>query len=359
MNVTDIVSGEWCELQYYYTLTKLPFGKKIATKAMKGGTKVHKKLEDEVHVSVQVDVTTKEDAFGVRLWNMIQGLRTLRETGMTREFELWGSVDGNIISGIIDQVHSELPEDAPPTPSAEAAVNQSSLASKFFITDIKTTGGKRMPSGVGLRPTKLQLFLYYRFLCDMADGRLDLLHIFERYGVDPDMAFSDSYLAQLAQLHPEIFDEKLSQKSSSENSEDIDSFIRHRTLRELIPLYQDEVARIFSDGSSMIDSFATTEYRARGTGDIVGKLVFDMEDTVLPSQLAKEMEWWRGFRRPEGVPIEEAFKCRICDFADVCKWRKSRDQSILNKAKTKLEEQRLSFKSQPEATAMPGNTQYK
>jgi exonuclease V len=43
-SVSDLIAGAWCELQYYYTLTKLPGGKKTRTAAMKGGSKVHKKL---------------------------------------------------------------------------------------------------------------------------------------------------------------------------------------------------------------------------------------------------------------------------------------------------------------------------
>ena len=44
------------------------------------------------------------------------------------------------------------------------------------------------------------------------------------------------------------------------------------------------------------------------------------------------MQWWRGDRPAQGVEIEEAFKCRSCDFADDCEWRLKK----VDEAKEKL-----------------------
>ncbi|KFZ15598.1 hypothetical protein V501_02642, partial [Pseudogymnoascus sp. VKM F-4519 (FW-2642)] len=85
LSVTDLVSPAWCELQYSLTLSL--HGRKPRTEAMKRGSEVHAALEEEVYTSVQIEIATKEDAWGLRVWNVIQGLRTLRETGMTRELE--------------------------------------------------------------------------------------------------------------------------------------------------------------------------------------------------------------------------------------------------------------------------------
>lgn len=87
LSVTDLTAGTWCELQHFYTLTRLPGGKKTRTAAMKRGTRLHEKLEREVFRTVQVEVTKREDNSGLKLWNMIQGLRVLRDQGATREFE--------------------------------------------------------------------------------------------------------------------------------------------------------------------------------------------------------------------------------------------------------------------------------
>jgi exonuclease V len=102
LTVTDMTAGAWCELQYYYTLTKLPGGRKARTEQMAAGSRMHKVLEDQVHETVRVEVATREDAMGVRMWNMIQGLQTLAETGLTREVQVWGMVGGQVVSGVID-----------------------------------------------------------------------------------------------------------------------------------------------------------------------------------------------------------------------------------------------------------------
>jgi exonuclease V len=37
------------------------------------------------------------------------------------------------------------------------------------------------------------------------------------------------------------------------------------------------------------------------------------------------MNWWKGERTPRGVEVMEAWKCRICEFADECEWRQERE----------------------------------
>ncbi|KAL2436252.1 hypothetical protein ABEF95_006872 [Exophiala dermatitidis] len=108
LSVTDLVSPAWCELQYYYVLTK--HGRKRRTPAMKQGTAVHQALEDEVHATVEVTVTKKEDSWGLRIWNVIQGLRTLHATGRTRELEVWGYIGGELVNGVIDELSYECPD---------------------------------------------------------------------------------------------------------------------------------------------------------------------------------------------------------------------------------------------------------
>jgi hypothetical protein len=77
---------------------------------MKQGTKIHKAREDEVHRTVPVDVATREDKWGLRIWNVIQGLRTLKDTGRTRELEIWGIIGGEIVNGIVDELSYDCPD---------------------------------------------------------------------------------------------------------------------------------------------------------------------------------------------------------------------------------------------------------
>ncbi|KAK1964438.1 defects in morphology protein 1 [Colletotrichum sublineola] len=368
--VTDLTSGAWCELQYFYTLTRLPFGRKTRTAAMKQGTKVHQALEDEVHTTVRVEIASKEDGFGLRMWNLVQGLRTLRETGMTRELEVWGFVDGNLVNGVIDGLSYENPDPGFQQQLSQGSEDktQASITNYFpsekqthvpqiYLTDVKTRGSMKAPNSPALlRPAKVQLFLYQRFMSEMAAGRLDYLRVFRRYGLDPDEPFSDSFIAQIGSLHDELFDvdtsvrdgdytpsSSIATASEAEATETSDrapssapDLIKYRTLRELLPLLVSELKETFPHGADSVGRLLAVEYRYRGDGSLIDSQVFPMDDRALDLYLESNMEWWRADRAPRGVQIEEAYKCRMCEFAGDCTWRSAMDEERLQATRQRL-----------------------
>ncbi|KAJ5676836.1 Major facilitator superfamily domain general substrate transporter [Penicillium maclennaniae] len=260
-SVTDLVSPAWCELQYWYTLTK--HGRKRRTSAMKKGSVVHKTLEDEIHTTIPVDITTKEDAWALRIWNVIQGLRMLREFGVTRELEIWGLVDGELVNGVIDQLSYECPEsELEATASnyySEAATSRAALPKyqmslsdyllsssqggkrlsdlgreesmvhapaeesspavynlpRIYMTDVKTKASGSVPSvkSTSFRPTLLQLQLYYHMLNRLItsdDVTMDLLAA--RYDLDQERPFTEAFISEVGGLNDEFFDTMSSQK---------------------------------------------------------------------------------------------------------------------------------------------------
>ncbi|KAI6759390.1 hypothetical protein HG530_010070 [Fusarium avenaceum] len=364
LTVTDLTSGAWCELQYWYTLTLLPGGRRTRTAAMKQGSKIHQKLEDEVHTTVQIDIMSKEDGFGLKLWNLVQGLRTLRQTGLTRELEVWGIVDENLVNGIIDSVSHENPnpefEAELSSQESESNQRQSSLTDYFppkitghtnrsqpkvYLTDVKTRGSFSPVSNAQLRPAKIQLLLYHQFLSDMAAGKLDFLKVFRRYGLDPDDNFSDTFIAQVGSLHDEIFvdasetetdftqeDTSSSFQSSSSAGPDL---LQYRTLRELVLLVWRELELTFPEGEHSLGHMLRVQYVHRSDGREIDRHDFPVSRRALETYLTNYMEWWKGKRNAKGVDIEEAFKCRTCEFVSDCSWRQSMDDGQLQKARTK------------------------
>ncbi|KAI9370812.1 exonuclease V [Aspergillus egyptiacus] len=258
-SVTDLISPAWCEVQYWYTLTK--HGRKRRTPAMKQGSTIHKTLEDEIYTTVPVEITTKEDALALRIWNVIQGLRTLREFGITRELEIWGLVDGELVNGVIDQLSYECPD---PHLEASAASHYAEIAAsravmpeyqmsltdyllspaqggktfdqlsdhevqpqaaedpvssqssaelqhlpRIYMTDIKTRGSKSTPTvkSSSFRPTMLQLQLYYHMLNRLVtsdDITIELLA--SRYDLDPKKTFTDAFIGEVGSLNDRFFD---------------------------------------------------------------------------------------------------------------------------------------------------------
>ncbi|PLB52279.1 hypothetical protein P170DRAFT_462268 [Aspergillus steynii IBT 23096] len=266
-SVTDLISPAWCELQYWYTLTK--FGRKRRTPAMKTGSTIHKTLEDEIYTTVSVEITTREDALALRIWNVIQGLRMLREYGITRELEVWGVVDGELVNGVIDELSFECPDpeleltaashyadieasravmpeyqmslteyllspsqggrrlsdmswQEEPAQGSDDSFSMGSRSTveipdlpRVYMTDVKTRGGNgSLPTvkSTAFRPTSLQLQMYYHMLNRLVtsdDVTIDLLAA--RYGLDPTRTFTDAFIMEVGGLNDQFFDALSSQ----------------------------------------------------------------------------------------------------------------------------------------------------
>ncbi|KAL6816358.1 deoxyribonuclease domain-containing protein [Trichoderma camerunense] len=378
LTVSDLTAGAWCELQYWYTLTRLPGGRKTRTPAMQKGSKVHKKLEDEVHTTVKVEILNKEDGFGLRLWNLVQGLRTLRDTGLTRELEVWGMVDGNLVNGVIDDLSYDNPnpefEEELSSQGSQPSQSQSMISDYFgglkpgkpkrnnsqvFLADVKTRGTTKPVSSATARPAKIQLLLYHRFLSNMAAGELDFFKVFRRYGLDADERFSDTFMSQIGELHDEIFFDtptssaeeyeqfkrnaakgKAAQDGNPtgipESSPGVPDLLKYGSLRELVTLVEDEIRLTFPRGADSIGSILRVQYVFRDDGRELAVIDFPASAQTLDTYLAGDMSWWRGERKPDGVTIEEAFKCTSCEFAPSCKWRRNMDDERVKSAQERV-----------------------
>ncbi|KIW65869.1 hypothetical protein PV04_08086 [Phialophora macrospora] len=446
LSVTDLISPSWCELQYYYVLTK--HGRKRRTPAMKQGSAVHQALEDEIHTTVPVEISKKEDSWGLRIWNIIQGLRTLRETGMTRELEIWGSIGGELVNGVIDELSYECPDPKleemdrnlqktkdiePPLPEYQASIRDYLVTSenrdqtlghgdgtdevsqpapdsgtwnpreqekRIYITDIKTRQTPTLPTGSAIRPTLVQLHLYHYMLENLAQGKFPLSQLAERYGFDVNETFSDSFIAQIGGLNQELF--ALSQQSDdlshdnlpSSTQDSMDILLQHNTLAALwgFMLEQLRLTFILPSGSSssshpdttsieantattghdlqdptipppsslsqlpippsqptrlspiLTARYMSTNYNHSDNTRILGSKSILFNPSFLTSQLYASLSFWKGDREPRGVEVNDAWKCRVCEFRNECAWVKERDEVMVRevrerrKLKEKMEE---------------------
>ncbi|KAF7940136.1 uncharacterized protein EAE98_000263 [Botrytis deweyae] len=379
LSVTDLVSPAWCELQYWYTLTKL--GRRTRTTAMKQGSAVHKVLEDQVHRSVQIEIRTKEDAWGLRIWNVIQGLRTLRETGQTRELEIWGTIDGLVVNGVIDELSYICPDvemevsllgkteekgqkkskkkkkKSPTTDQVSISnffkgMEGSSISeatrikirkqsNKVYICDVKTRGVRTLPNDAAFRPTRVQLMLYHHLLGNLATNSVDFSVLAVHYGLDTRKAFSDTFIAQVGSMNEDddgIYQDALEEQDDLAPSSSQDSMsvlLAHNNLNALWSVMISEFQITFPDGAGSLGRVLKTEYRSRDDGEIVGIKTIPMDNEGLSSYLEEELRWWKGEREAKGVQLDEAFKCRSCDFAEECEWRLQKVVEATEKARMK------------------------
>ncbi|CAG8192556.1 unnamed protein product, partial [Penicillium nalgiovense] len=310
-SVTDLVSPAWCELQYWFTLTK--HGRKKRTAAMKKGSSMHKTLEDEIYTTVPVEITTKEDAWGLRIWNVIQGLRMLREYGVTRELEVWGVVDGEFVNGIIDQLSYECPDSEleataagyyadvvasrAALPEYQMSLSDFLLSSsqggmklsdlgqsageetghvepelpaevynlpRIYLTDVKTKGNRSLPNvkSTGFRPTLLQLQLYYHMLNRLItsdDVTIDLLAA--RYDFDAEKPFTNAFVSEVGGLNDQFFDALSSQESeqnegpSAASQDSTGMLLTHNNLSRLWSLMIQQLRLTFLPENSSDTQF--------------------------------------------------------------------------------------------------------
>ncbi|XP_014551542.1 hypothetical protein COCVIDRAFT_112698 [Bipolaris victoriae FI3] len=337
LSVTDLVSPAWCELQYLYTLSK--FGRKPRTQAMRTGSKIHEKLEAEVHTTVPVQVETKEDRFGLRIWNTISGLRCLSETGLTRELEVWGVLEGQVVNGIIDELSYQCPDAAfeeqleksraeknggiIPLPSGQLRISDtfakdstrgmSQPDHQIYITDVKTRSANSLPAGASLRPTRMQLMLYRKLLESLSLNTVDAETVFSRYDLQPLESFSDTFMQAVGGIGPH------NQAPDYPN------------LLSLWSLLVTEMQTAVPPAS--LSSIVRAEFRYAKDGHVIGSELMVYDTDTIEKYIGDEMAWWKGQREAKGVEIEEAFKCRICDFADSCSWRRTKVDEAIEKSR--------------------------
>ena len=337
---------------------------------MKQGSIVHKELEDQVYTTVKVDIETREDAWGLRIWNVIQGLRTLRDIGTTRELEIWGTIDGLVVNGVIDELSFTCPDlaleaspDRKPPAYDEPSPDQSTISEffkasgdssvgsaimskrrpplrKVYICDVKTRSVKSLPNGVSFRPTKMQLMLYHHLLSALATASVDFSALATRYNLDDSKVFSDSFIMQVGSLNDEIFYDARSNPSLP--SQDLDpswsqdsttTLLQHNCLSALWSLMMSEFQLTLPEGDDSVGSVLKAEYRSRGNGEILGSKTFAMDQQELKAYLDHEMQWWKGEREAQGVAVDEAYKCRTCEFAENCEWRIKKVEQAIEKSR--------------------------
>lgn len=432
---------------------------------MKLGSSIHRTFEDELYTTVPVEVTTKEDAWALRIWNVIQGLRMLRDFGITREMEVWGVVDGQVVNGVIDQLSYECPDPeleataADYYASVEAERNavpeyQMSLSDyllspagggrklsdfsmesstlherenehgleespdenqkrpvdnipRVYLTDIKTRGTRSVPTvkSSSFRPTSLQLQLYYHMLNRLItsdDVTMEVLA--SRYRLNPHRPFTDAFVSEVGGLNDQFFDASSSSQfdpdyvptpddahgifqrnSPSSSSSSLDStslLLEHNNLADLWQFMKQQLRLTFLTSSpspsspqpdvneneplspspsipaesqpQTLKSYPTTlspiltakfvssappastsspdaSPSRTSKSRVLGSRSFLFDPATLTSHLSDQMEWWRGYRRPRGVEIMDAWKCRICEFNEECEWRREKEWAAANR----------------------------
>jgi exonuclease V len=213
-----------------------------------------------------------------------------------------------------------------------------SQSHKVYLCDVKTRSVRSLPAETAFRPTKMQLMLYHSLLSSLATNNVDFGILTTRYDLDPLRPFSDSFIAQVGGLNDDLFCDTGSIPAGSQeldqwSQDSMSTLLAHNCLSALWSLMMSEFQIVLPDGAASLGTVLRAEYRKSDTGEVMGSKTFAMDEDVLKSYVEHEMKWWRGEREPQGVVIEEAFKCRSCEFADDCEWRLGKVEEATMKAR--------------------------
>lgn len=281
LRVTDITSAEWCQQQVAFTLSARLPKELTETEAMTAGTAVHAALEAEVAKAVEVEVTTVEDAWAVRLIDMMTSLHQLQVEGTTREMYIWGNIQGQWVRGIIDQL--ELDD-----------------AGLIRVIEHKTRRRPSLPLLAQQQTAKLQV-MTYKLLLEQLPKTCGLALLTKFF-----------HLLQLDLMRP--MSTAVQQHAQSIGLMPADPLgIQVVTLQSLAEQLQQIVSGVPSCGSHV-----SVRYIWQADMEVLGETVYEYDQQWLMYRLQQHLDFWEGLWTPQVVPVQDAWKCRHCLFCQTC-----------------------------------------
>ncbi|XP_048206957.1 exonuclease V [Perognathus longimembris pacificus] len=274
--VTDLSTQSWCELQMAYEkeLPDVLTPEKAAV--LNTGASIHLARELELHDLVTIPVTTKEDTWAIKFLNILSMIPTLQSEGRIREFPVFGEVEGMFLVGVIDELHY-------------------TARGELELTELKTRRRPMLPLAAQKKKDCFQVSLYKCIFDAMVQGKVTPASLIQHTKLCPDKPLGPSVLRHAQQGG-------FSVKSLSD-------------LMELVFL-----SLTLSD-LPVIDTLKI-EYIHQETATVLGQEIVAFEEKEVRGRVQHYMAYWMGHRAPQGVDVEEAWKCRTCNYLDICEWRK-------------------------------------
>ncbi|XP_020862708.1 exonuclease V isoform X2 [Phascolarctos cinereus] len=275
--VSDLSTQSWCEQQMVYG-KELP-GFQSAEKAavLDAGSSAHLARELELHDLVNIHTSTKEDAWAVKLLNVLTMVPILQSGGTIREFPVFGEIEGVFLVGVIDELHY-------------------TSKGELELVELKTRKRAMMPVEAQKEKDRFQVSLYKCIFDAMVRGQVTSASLVHHMKLSPEVL-----------LGPQVH------SHAQQGGFTVKSF---RDLLELTFLSLN-----LSD-LPVIDALKI-EYSHQETDTVLGMEMVVFEEKQVRDKLRHHLGYWTGLREPQGVDVKEAWKCRMCDYAAICEWRQS------------------------------------
>ncbi|CAH1801498.1 unnamed protein product [Owenia fusiformis] len=299
--VTDFVGQAWCEQQMFYKL-RPPLDEMgdviiedLANKpSVKAGTDMHAERELEIQTPVQVDVTCREDKYAIKLLNMIIAANSLMQGHSRREIPIFGmpSNHGVFIVGIIDEIRCD--------PNTQ----------ELDLVEFKTRESNSTPGNAQKKTHEMQLCIYNQMWDELVTGKF----------YDKEAYAHHLRLDLTAELGAGVLNEIRSATIDAFHVKNLDQLLDvcFSHMRHLTCINQIYIEYTFQRDKSLIG---------------IEEVLFN--EKVFNQKMAHAISYWKGERTIDGVDIEDAWKCKKCDFGEVCVWRKKKAEECAEKNNNK------------------------
>ncbi|XP_012591250.2 exonuclease V [Microcebus murinus] len=274
--VTDLCTQNWCELQTAYGKELPGFLSPEKAAVLDTGASIHLARELELHDLVTIPITTKEDAWAIKFLNILSMIPTLQSGGRIREFPVFGEVEGVLIVGVIDELHY-------------------TAKGELELAELKTRRHPILPLEAQKKKDCFQVSLYKYIFDAMVQGKVTPASLIHHTKLCPEKPLGPSVL-----------------RHAQQGGFSVNSL---GDLMELVFL-----SLTLSD-LPVID-ILKIEYVHQETATVLGTEIVAFEEKKVKIKVQHYMAYWMGHREPQGVNVEEAWKCRTCSYADICDWRK-------------------------------------
>ncbi|XP_063812089.1 exonuclease V isoform X2 [Pseudophryne corroboree] len=282
VTVTDVCSQTWCEQQMVYRIEEPEPVRLEKTAAMNEGSSIHLARELEVHDVVSVATQTREDSWAIKCLNILAMIPVLQSGGRIREFPVFGELDGIYVVGVIDELCY-------------------SSKGELELRELKTRVSPTLPRAAQKKGHEFQVSLYKLLFDGMVSGVLQ-----------PDVFIQQLKLRPEQELGPQVMEHATK------------SGLTVSTFRDVLELTCLNLT--FSD-LPVIDSLKL-EYCYQRDGSLLGYDVVSFEKENIMEQLKFYLSFWKGLREVQGVDIEDAWKCTMCDYASTCEWRSQKSNNM-------------------------------
>ncbi|XP_072909001.1 exonuclease V isoform X2 [Hemitrygon akajei] len=286
LSVTDLSQQAWCEQQVVYGM-EMPHVQRLRDEhpVVKTGSSIHLARELEIQDIVPINIQCQEDSWGVKLLNFLSMIQFLQTGERVRELPVFGEVEGIFLVGVID----------------ELCYNSSG---ELELHELKTRGQPTLPHAAQRKSHHLQVSVYKLLFEALIKGQLNKDTIIRHLHLQTERRFSSEVMAyaQMIGLSVNTFGDLL-------------DLIFLNLMYAEIPTI--DVLKI--------------EYCYQADASVIGTEVVCFEEEWVKKELKYYCSFWKGQREAKGVDIEEAWKCRTCDFADICQWRKKKAEEAAEK----------------------------